>query len=185
MHGSDSDNSQLIEVVRSIGPHEHLCLIYSSREEQFAAIGPSLEIGLERRERVLYIADENSAVAVRDAMRERGIDVDRHHRDGTFVIIVGRKDMYIKPGYFHPDWSIRFLCQAEDEAKAAGFSGIRIIGEMTWAIGDDFDSGRLIEFEVKVNRLFPQIDASGICQYNLKQFSAEVILGVVRTHPLV
>ena len=185
MQGGYSDNSQFIEIVRSIGPHDHLCLIYSSREEQFAAIAPSLEIGLERRERVLYIADENSAVAVGDAMRETGIDVDRHRRDGTFVIIVGKKDVYIKPGYFHPDWSIRFLSQAEDEAKAAGFSGIRIIGEMTWAIGDDSDSARLIEFEAKVNRLFHQVNASGICLYDLNQFPPEVILGVVQTHPLV
>lgn len=185
MQGSDSDNSQLVDVVRSIGPHEHLCLIYSTPEEQFAAIGPSLEVALERRERVVYVADEDSSVTVRDAMREKGIDLDRHGRDGTFVMVVGKKDMYIKPGYLDPDWSIGFLARAEDEAKAAGFSGIRIIGEMTWAIGEDPDFVRLIEFEGKVNRLFPQIGASGICQYNQKQFSAEVILDVVRTHPLV
>ena len=86
MHSSDSDNAQLIEVIRSIGPHEHLCLIYSSREEQFAVIGPSVEIGLERDEKVLYIADENSAVTVRDAIRQRGIDVDRRHRNPLRVI---------------------------------------------------------------------------------------------------
>jgi DcmR-like sensory protein len=102
MQGGYSDKAQFIEVVKSIGPHDHLCLIYSSREEQFAAIAPSLEIGVDRRERVLYIADESSAAAVGDAMRETGIDVDRHRRDGTFVIIVGKKDMYIKPGYFQP-----------------------------------------------------------------------------------
>ena len=185
MHGSDSDNSQLIEVVKSIGPHEHLCLIYSSREEQFAAIGPFLEIGLQRREKVLYVADENSVAAVRDAMRERGIDIDRHLRDGAFVNIVGKEDVYIKPGYFDPDWTIRFLAHAEEEAKAAGFSGLRGIGEMTWALGDDADSGRLIEYELKLNHFLRQSGATIICQYNLKQFSAEVILDVVRTHPLV
>jgi PAS domain S-box-containing protein len=185
MQASYSDNPHFIEAVKSIAPHEHLCLIYLSREEQFAAIGPSLEIGLERRERVLYIADGNSAVAVRDAMVETGIDVDRYGRDGTFVIVAGRQDMYIKPGFFHPDWSVRFLSHQEDEARAAGFSGIRFIGEMSWAIGDDSDSARLIEYEAKVNRLFAQINASGICQYNLNRFPPEVILGVVQTHPLV
>ena len=126
-----------------------------------------------------------AAVTVGDAMRERGIDVDRHRRDGTLPIWAAKKDLYIKPGYFDPDWTIRPLSQHDYEAKAAGFSGIRIIGEMAWFLGDDADSGRLIEFELKVNRLFPQIEASGICQYNLNRFSAEVILGVVQTHPLV
>src|ERR1700738_5689429 len=116
MQASHSDNPHFIEAIKSVAPHEHLCLIYSNREEQFASIGPSLEIGLQRRERVLYVADESSAIAVRDAMRETGIDLDRYRRDGTFVIPVGKEHMYIKPGYFHPDWSIRFLSQQEDEA---------------------------------------------------------------------
>jgi PAS domain S-box-containing protein len=185
MQASNFDNPHFVEAVKSIGPHDHLCVIYSGREEQFAAIGPSLEVGLTRRERVLYVADENSVGAVRDAMLETGIDVDRYGRDGSLIIVVGKQDMYIKPGYFHPDWSIRFLSQQEDEARAAGFSGIRIIGEMSWAIGDDSDSARLIEYEAKINRWFAQINASGICQYNLNRFPPEVILGVVQTHPLV
>jgi PAS domain S-box-containing protein len=185
MQASYSDNAHFSDVVKSIGPHEHLCLIYSSREEQFAAIGPSLEIGLERRERVLYVADDISAAVVGDAMGETGIDVDRYRRDGMLVIIPGKQEMYIKPGSFHPDWSFRFLTQQEDEAKAAGFAGIRIIGEMSWAIGDEPDYGRLIEFESEANRWLPQVNASAICQYNLNQFPPEVILGVVQTHPVV
>lgn len=185
MQASYSDNPQFIEALKSVGPHEHLCLIYSNREEQFAAIGPSLEIGLQRRERVLYVADENSVAAVRDAIGGTGIDVDRYHRDGTFVIVIGKEHMYVEPGQLHADWSVRFLARQEDEAKAAGFSGLRIIGEMTWAIGYGSDPGQLIEFEAKVNRLLPLISASAICQYNLNQFPPEVILGVIKTHPLV
>ena len=37
---------------------------------------PFLRAGLERRERCLYIADENTTAAVLNALREAGTDVD-------------------------------------------------------------------------------------------------------------
>ena len=184
MRGTEADNPQFLEVVKSIGLHEHLCLIYSSRDEQFAALAPFLEIGLERRERVLYIADENSAGSVHDAMRERGIDVDGRSREGMLVI-AGKERLYAKRDYFDPDLTIRFLSQEVDEAKAAGSHGLRVIGEMTWALGDDADSGRLIEYELKFNHFLRHSDVTALCQYDLNKFSPELILGVLRTHPLV
>jgi PAS domain S-box-containing protein len=171
MQGNDRGNAQFIEVIKSIGLHEHLCLIYSNREEQIAAIRPFLEIGLERHEKVLYIADENTATTVRDALRERGIE------------IAGKGRLHSKPGYLDPDFAIGFLSQQVNEAKATGFSALRVIGEMTWALGEDADSGRLIEFELKVNRFLRHSDVIGICQYDLTKFSPEIILGVLRTHP--
>ena len=181
MQGSDSDNAQFIEVVKSIGRHEHLCLIYSNRQEQFAAIWPFLEIGLERREKVIYIADENSAVSVRDVMRERGIDIDGR----VCEVVTVHDSLHSKPGHLDPDFAIGFFSRKADEAKAAGFSALRAIGEMTWALGDDTDSGRLIEFEAKINRFLRHSDVIGICQYDLNKFSPEIILDVLRTHPLV
>ena len=64
-------------------------------------------------------------------------------------------------------------------------SALRVIGEMTWALGDDADSGRLIEFELKVNRFVRHGDVTDICQYDLNKFSPEIILGVRWAHPLV
>ena len=73
MFGAQADFSRLAEVVRGLGLHEHLCLIYDTREEQFAAALPYLKIGLERGEKCLYVVDENTAAAVLDALR-RGVE---------------------------------------------------------------------------------------------------------------
>ncbi len=61
MFDAQADYARLAEVVEGLGLHEHLCLIYDTLEEQFAAALPYLRIGLERGEKCLYIVDENSS----------------------------------------------------------------------------------------------------------------------------
>jgi hypothetical protein len=72
----------------------------------------------------------------------------------------------------HSNFAVRFLSQKADEAKAGGLSTLRVIGEMTWALGDDADSGRLIEFELKVNRLVRHGDVTDIWPVRSEQIFA-------------
>ena len=61
MVDAHADYSRLAEVVGGLGLHQHLCVIYDTQEEQFAAALPYLRTGLERGEKCLYIVDENTA----------------------------------------------------------------------------------------------------------------------------
>src|SRR5438094_7038993 len=185
MVDAHADYSRLAEVVGGLGLHQHLCVIYDTQEEQFAAALPYLRNGLERGERCLYIVDENTAAGVLDALRKGGTDVDHYLRSGALTISP-RQETYLKQGRFDPDWMIGFLTQATSESGASRFSGLRtIVGEMTWALGASNGADKLIEYESKLNRFVRDHDARVICQYNRKRFSPELILGIIRTHPLV
>jgi len=185
MFDAQTDFSRLAEVVGGLGLHEHLCLIYETQEEQFAAALPYLRIGLERGEKCLYIVDENTAAAVLDALRKAGTDVDHYLGSGALTI-THKQETYLRQGRFDPDWMIGFLTQATAEAGAARFSGLRtLLGEMTWVLGTSNGASTLIEYESKLNRFVRDHDARVICQYNRARFSPELILGVIRTHPLV
>ena len=72
MSNAQADFSRLAEVVGRLGFHEHLCLIYDTQEEQFAAALLYLTTGLQRGEKCLYIADENTGAAVLAALRKDG-----------------------------------------------------------------------------------------------------------------
>ncbi len=96
-----------------------------------------------------------------------------------------RRQVYLKNGYFDPDEIIQFWAGKVREAKAAGFPALRFAGEMTWALGGDPGTERLVEYEARLNRFFMDYDAVCICQYDSKRFSSELILQVLRTHPLV
>jgi len=178
------DLSRMGELVGALGPHQHVCLIYETQEEQFASALPYLRAGLARRERCLYVADKKSGPAVLDALRKAGTDVDRYLQSGA-LMVAGKQETYLKNGRFDPDLWIRFLTQAVQEGGGK-FSGTRtLLGEMTWALEGEFAPASLIEFEAKVNYFFRDNDVRGLCQYNRNRFSPETILGVLRTHPVV
>ena len=56
---------------------------------------------------------------------------------------------------------------------------------MTWALGEDIAPESLIEYEAKLNHFVRDHDVRVLCQYNRNRFSPELILGVIRTHPVV
>ena len=174
----------LMKAVEGLGFHDHLCLIYETSEEQFAAIVPFVRVGLERGEKCVYVADDNTSAEVIAHLERGGVDVKGALTTGALSVIT-KKDAYLKQGYFDPDWMIRFLKDSTDNAKAQGFKGLRVTGEMTWVLGAESGSERLIEYESKLNYFFPENDCLAICQYNVGRFKPEVIIDVIRTHPLV
>ena len=176
--------SKLIDTIDKLRLHDHLCLIYESQEDQFDAIIPFITLGLARKEQCVYIVDDNTARAISDKLRAEGIDVDAAVKSGALAITT-KQETYLRNGYFDPDQMIGFLERATDSAKQAGFSALRVSGEMTWALGGDPGVEKLMEYEAKLNNFFPQKDALAICQYNRNRFSPEVIINVIRTHPLV
>lgn len=180
----DTPPHDLTSAIAKVGVHDHLCLIYETQAEQFAAVIPYMRIGLGRNEKCIYVADDNTATTVIEAMKAADIDVDTKVQSGQLAIIT-KQDAYLKQGFFDPDWMIGFLKRSTDEAKAAGFAALRVTGEMTWMLGGDPGSERLMEYEAKLNYFFPENDALAICQYNRSRFSPEVIKDVISTHPLV
>lgn len=135
MSDTQGDYLRLEELAAKLGLHEHPCLIYNTREEQLTAALPYLRAGLERGERCLYVADENTAATVLQALRKGGTDVDRHLRSGALT--VGSRNS-ILPGmeHFDSDRVISFWIEAATRAEANGFSGLRVLSEVTWTFGE-------------------------------------------------
>ncbi|MBI3813656.1 MAG: MEDS domain-containing protein [Nitrospinae bacterium] len=179
-----NNKTKLINALEQLALHDHLCLIYETREEQFNAVIPFIRAGLESGEKCIYIVDDNTAATVLDAMRTDGIDVDSAVKSGRLSIAT-KQEAYLKQGYFDPEWMINFLKEAADTAKREGYPCLRVTGEMTWVFGGDPGVERLIEYEAKLNYFCPEKDMLVICQYNRNRFSPEIIIDVIRTHPLV
>jgi PAS domain S-box-containing protein len=178
------NHSELAAELEKLDLHDHLCLIYETREEQLAAAIPFIRIGLERGEQCVYIADDNDLEIILAAMRDRSIDIDAAIRSGALRVVT-KRESYLQTGAFDPDWMIGFLREAVDKAREAGFQALRVTGEMTWALGQDPGTDRLMEYEAKLNYLFPERDVLAICQYNRRRFDPEIIQGVINTHPIV
>ncbi len=178
------EDTRLVRSIEKLLVHDHLCLIYENQKEQFDAIIPFIKIGLGRGEKCIYIADDNTAGQVLNAMRADGIDVESALNKGALVIAT-KKETYLNKGYFDPDEMVQFLKVTTDSAKKDGFPALRVTGEMTWVLGKDPGSMRLMDYESKLNLFFPVNDCLAICQYNKNRFDPDIIKSVINTHPLV
>ena len=168
--------------------NDHLASIYERRTDQFAAVVPFIERGLERGEHCLYVADDNSKDAVLDALREGGIDVDAARESGALSIHT-KADTYLRTGEFDREAMLEFwreqLADARADADGEEYAGVRAAAEMTWALDEELDLERLVAYEALLNDLYEGEDYVVLCQYNRERFPADVLSDVIRTHPLV
>ena len=174
---------RLEEALLDLRLGDHICYIYETKE-QMDAIAPFILQGLEKNQQCIYIADDNSVAAVKLALEKRDVDVSAFVSSGKLNIMT-KVESYVREGYFDPDRMIDLLRKSMEIAIGKGYEGLRVTGEMTWALGKQRGGERLIEYEAKLNYFFPRNSALAVCQYNATRFPPEVLLDVIKVHPLV
>jgi signal transduction histidine kinase len=161
---------------------DHICTIYENTAEQMAGAVPFLKEGLARGERGLYVADDHIVKTLVQALAAAGVAVAQERERDAFWTPT-KQDSYLKGGKFDPQTMIDFLRSAQSQALADGFSGLRVVGEMTWALGPEVGNDRLIEFEALLNDFMANSRSIILCQYNRSRFDPAIIHDVLRTHP--
>ena len=179
-----TQSAPLIATLEQLGPHDHFCSIYESREEHYAVAIPFMRIGLDRGEKCIYIADDGTVGDVRDAMQAEGIDVDRATAANALVLST-KEQAYLEHGSFRPDWMFTFWREATDLAMSEGFSALRATGETEWVLRGGHGLERWMEYESRLTHTLSENNCSALCQYNRNLFPPELILDVIRTHPVV
>jgi len=170
--------------IERISVHDHLCLIHETREEQFAAVLPFVSHGLAAGERCVYIADDDTASSVLAAMRSAGVDTEAETSRGALQVLT-KREPYLRDGAFDPDAMLAFLEDATNAARTDGFGALRVTGEMTWVLGSEPGTERLLEYEAKLNYFVREHDALAICPYSRPRFDPGLLADIIRTHPFV
>ena len=179
-----AQKTPLIAALEQLGPHDHFCSIYESPQEHYAVAIPFIQIGLDRGEKCIYIADDGSVGDVRQAMQSEGIDVDRATASKALVLAT-KEQAYLEHGSFHPDWMFTFWKEATQLAMSEGFSALRATGETEWVLRGGRGLERWMEYESRLTHTLSESNCSALCQYNRRLFPPELILDVIRTHPMV
>jgi len=179
-----AQTTPLIAALEQLGPHDHLCSIYESPQEHYAVAIPFIRIGLDRGEKCIYIADDGTVGDVRQAMQSERIDVDRAIASKALVLAT-KEQAYLKHGSFHPDWMFTFWKEATQLAMSDGFSAVRATGETEWVLRGGRGLERWMEYESRLTHTLSENNCSALCQYNRRLFPPELILDVIRTHPMV
>ncbi|HEB12267.1 MAG TPA: PAS domain S-box protein, partial [Actinobacteria bacterium] len=164
--------------------HDHLCLIYETEAEQFSTLIPFIKFGLQKGEKCLYVADYDISKSVLKAIGNTKIDNEEMLNKGALEIMPER-ETFLQKGTFDPDAMISFLKESITRARFEGFTALRFIEDMSWALEEEPGSERLIEYESRLNYFIKQHDCLALCQYNRRAFPPSLLLEVLRVQPLV
>ncbi|MFZ7127789.1 MAG: MEDS domain-containing protein [Desulfobacterales bacterium] len=168
----------------TLKPGDHLCCIFETEAEHRALLSSFIRQGLDRREKVTYIADWHSREKILDYLLEDGVDPAPFLECGQLDILDARA-VYRLEREIDPDRMIGLLKAESDRARNLGYGALRVTGEMSWAIADPAVPEKLIVYEARLNTFFQHYPCLAICQYDRRLFRPEVILDVIVTHPLV
>jgi hypothetical protein len=161
---------------------EHICAICDTPEEQLATAAAYLADGIWHGQRCVYVgASRGDLLRFRAALDANGLDAAVLCERGALIELT-HEDTYLAGGEFNVERMVAMLTESIQQAAAAGFSGWRGCGEMSWLLAGAPGSERIAEYEALLNQFFPGTRASAMCQYNRKTLPAPLIDMALATH---
>lgn len=163
---------------------DHICTLYTSREEQLHAAIEYIQAGLGRGEQCLYVCGEHSPEEMRAALQAAGVDARKEEARGA-LILVTKIDAHLKGGRFGAEKMMSLLHHAVEDALNAGFSGLCAAGDMGWVMDHAAGTEELAEYESRLNDFYANNRALGLCQYNRTTLPDEFLDHCIATHKVV
>lgn len=165
---------------------DHICLFYRDEKMLVQTLAAYLAAGLNKGERCFCAQKPHLIPRILKALELLDVNVDGCVASGALEIHT-EDEVYFPEGKFEPQIMIDMLERSIQEAVAAGFTGFRTAGEMSWALQDTrCQDGnccdQLLNYEKLVQAAYPGKPAIGICRYPLGRFPSSVIASVLDAH---
>ena len=167
-----------------LGAHRHICGFFRNSEEEYHLLLPFIKEGFERGEKAFHVVDPKLRDDHLRRLNSAGINVAEAEKSGQFELC-NWEQMYLRDGCFDQDRMLSLWRDVLESAGQRGFSRTRLVAHMEWALEDDEGVSDLIEYEARFNLMHLGDRDAVICTYDLTRFSGDVIMGVLRTHPMV
>lgn len=170
-------------MIDQIGLGDHAALFYQTKAEQLEIVIPFIAIGLERNERCMYIAEDNTTSDICRKLQEFGVDVAEARKKDALKVVT-KHETYLRHGVFQPDKMTDELCDAVDDAVDSGFAGLRAAGELSWALDLPSALEQMVAYEEALEEHFYSKFAA-LCQYDESRYPAYIVERMKRLHPVV
>jgi hypothetical protein len=161
----------------------HVSFLCESPDEQMEVITSFFKIGLAQNHCCLYIADdEQASEEVTARLLSAGLPASTPH-DSAPLRIVTKYETFLRYARFEPVLMCSLIDTLIERMRSEGFTGVRIMAEMTWALG--LGCEKLVPYEARVNKHFHTWPLTMICQYHVQRFAPKILQDALRTHPAV
>jgi hypothetical protein len=162
----------------------HVCQLFSNEEDRLESMASCLASGIAAGQKCCCCTLDDAQPALGAYFDSSDLSVDDACAHGQ-LSFVEADQVWLTDGRFDPELLLSRLTDFRDSAGGEGWNGVRIIAEISPAIPEMPGGGRLIEFEVEVNRLFRGRPMSMVCQYDLRRFNGAILMDVLRVHPFI
>ncbi|WP_257449664.1 MEDS domain-containing protein [Archangium lipolyticum] len=162
--------------------HFHIAAFFRSPEEEYEVLRSYIKEGIDAGEKTVHICDPCRRQEHLKYLEQMGIPTDDCTRTGQLEVL-GWNEAYLKNGRFDSETMMALLEELVMTSRAEGFSRIRMMGHMEWAIDERPGLEQVLEYEARVNHLLNRLEQPAICVYDLNRFNGSTVIEVLRTHP--
>lgn len=167
-----------------IAQGDHVCAFYHGLAERDDVLLPYLRAGLSAGEKCIYVIDERNPDSVVGGLQAGLAEGPTEAKTQLVVFTSDRAGM--RTGAFDTDLMLELWHDAVSSAlDEGGFSFVRGVGEMSWALRQAPGVDELMVFEARINHFAVQFPQVLLCLYDLWRFSGEMIIDAVKTHPKI
>ena len=162
----------------------HICAFFNSKDEEYDVLGPFYQEGLDQGEKNMHIVDP----AFRDEHKARltasGMDAHACESCGQLEVVHWQEAYLDEAGVFDKDRMLAAVDHLTGTGRDAGYAGLRIMGNMDWALTDHPGTEKLIEYEAEVNEVLARNRQPAVCVYDISKLTGAMMMDLLHTHPL-
>jgi hypothetical protein len=169
----------------AIAPGDHICAFYRGRDQRDDVLLPFLRDGLVQGDKCIAVMDDSDVEQVTNPL-SLVLDIETPLRTGQLELL-SSDTAYLAGGHFSTDRMLDFWESNVSRAVGpSGFSFVRSVGEMTWALRDMPGVDQLVRYEARLNRFLPRYPQVILCLYDLERFTdGQILMEMLKTHPKV
>ena len=166
-----------------LGEARHVCAFFKNREDEYNVTLPFIKEGLEAGDKAIHIIDPARRADHLKRMASFGIDTVPAQQSGQFELHDWQSTFFFR-------WPLQSgstaraprRCPAEGATAGVSLHSVRRPRRM--GIGRA-SLNVLLEFEARVNHIWPRSADTVICTYDLARYGADTVIDVFRTHPMI
>ena len=169
-----------------LGEHCHICAFFNGFDEQHRVLRSFIKEGFEQGDKAFHIVDPELREDHLKRLADAGIDVDEAIATGQLELRRWQ-DAYLRDDCFDQDGMLALLEEMLGSAATAGAPHVRFCVARGTIPGETSKAGEdsWLEYEARVNYAVSKYNDPVICTYDLTNFSASLVMDMLRVHPVV
>lgn len=120
----------------------------------------------------------------RTRLSAAGIDTHGCESCGQLEVLAWHEAYFDESGKFDKQRMLETVDHLTGKGRDAGYTRLRIMGNMNWVFDGLPGADDLIEYEAEVNEVLARNRQPAVCVYDTDKLSGAMVMDLLRTHPL-